>query len=330
MKKIKNNSQPYRIYIFAILCLPFAAFFIGLCFYLSLLVFDGINFWSIYGTLLPAIILYLIMRAIKNGILYFIPREECYVEEKKLVYKRILFNKFILKEMRIPLLDIQDIKDKGYKIPRVSSGYSNPLSYITNFFQPYERILVELKSGKNYKIFVDFDPYAYTQFSPSHDDNKFIKNYNDLKELVINEQNKIIFNQKIENLMEKYNSPLNERYNFILNKIIDEGILFIAKKDSNYIINGNYDAIEYLEIFKNIYFEEADLENFYSFILSKKENENKKVLVGYNGVDGKEITMLKLKEDINKIRDGRSVFSKLFGNEKDHINTYDEGKYRIN
>ena len=330
MKKIKNDSQPYRIYIFAILCLPFAAFFIGLCFYLSLLVFDGINFWSIYGTLLPAIILYLIMRAIKNGILYFIPREECYVEEKKLVYKRILFNKFILKEIRIPLLDIQDIKDKGYKIPRVSSGYSNPLSYITNFFQPYERILVELKSGKNYKIFVDFDPYAYTQFSPSHDDNKFIKNYNDLKELVINEQNKIIFNQKIENLMEKYNSPLNERYNFILNKIIDEGILFIAKKDSNYIINRSYDAIEYLEIFKNIYFEEADLENFYFFILSKKENENKKVLVGYNGVDGKEITMLKLKEDINKIRDGRSAFSKLFGNEKDHINTYDEGKYGIN
>ena len=28
------------------------------------------------------IILYLIIRAIKNGILYFIPREECYVEEK--------------------------------------------------------------------------------------------------------------------------------------------------------------------------------------------------------------------------------------------------------
>ena len=63
MKKIKNDSQPYRIYIFAIICLPFAASFIGLCFYLSLLVFDGFNFGSIYGTLLPAIIFYLIMRA---------------------------------------------------------------------------------------------------------------------------------------------------------------------------------------------------------------------------------------------------------------------------
>ena len=286
------------------------SFFIGLCFYISLLVFDGINFGSIYGTLLPAIILYLIMRAIKNGILYFIPREECYIEEKKLVYKRILFNKLILKEIRIPLLDIQDIIDKGYKIPRVSSGYSNPLSYITNFFQPYERILVELKSGKNYKIFVDADPYAYTQFSPSHDDNKFIKNYNDLKEMVINEQNKILFNQKIENLMEKYNFPLDERYNYILNKIVDEEKLFIAKKDSNYIINGSYDAIEYLEIFKNIYFEEAELDTFYSYVLSKKENQDKKVLVGYNGIDGKEVTMSKLKEDINKIRDSRGRYLK--------------------
>ena len=330
MKKIKNDSQPYRIYIFAILCLPFAAFFIGLCFYLSLLVFDGINFWSIYGALLPAIILYLIMRAIKNGILYFIPREECYVEEKKLVYKRILFSKFILKKIKISLLDIQNILDRGYKIPTTNGDYLNPLNYITTFFKPYERILIELKSGEEYKIFVDANPYPYTKFLSYHDDNKFIKNYNDLKEMVIEEQNKLSFNQKIENLMEEYNSPLEERYNYILNKIVDEEKLFIAKKDSNYIINGSYDAIEYLEIFKNIYFEEADLENFYSFILSKKENENKKVLVGYNGVDGKEITMLKLKEDINKIRDSRSGFSKLFGNEKDHINTYDEGKYGIN
>ena len=126
--------------------------------------------------------------------------------------------------------------------------------------------------------------------------------------MVIEEQNKLSFNQKIENLVDKYNSPLEERYNYIIKKIVDEEKLFIAKKDSNYIINGSYDAIEYLEIFKNIYFEEADLENFYSFVLSKKENQNKKVLVGYNGVDGKEITMLKLKEDINKIRDSRSTF----------------------
>ena len=248
------------------------------------------------------------MRAIKNGILYFIPREECYIEDSNLIYKRILFSKFILKKIKISLLDIQNILDRGYKIPTTNGDYLNPLNYITTFFKPYERILIELKSGEEYKIFVDANPYPYTKFLSYHDDNKFIKNYNDLKEMVIEEQNKLSFNQKIENLMEKYNSPLEERYNYILNKIVDEEKLFIAKKDSNYIINGSYRVIEYLEIFKNIYFEEAELDTFYSYVLSKKENQDKKVLVGYNGTDGKEVTMSKLKEDINEIRDSRSTF----------------------
>ena len=307
MKKVKNDSQPFIIYIIPIFVLPFAAFFMGLCFYISLLVFDGINFWSIYGTLLPAIILYLIIRAIKNGILYFIPREECYVEDDNLIYRRIFLFKFIFKKLRIPLLDIQDIIDKGSKIPKAYANSSNPLNYITIFFKPYERILIKMKSGKEYKIFVDADPYSFSQ---NYDNNKFIKNYNELKEMVIEEQNKLFFNQKIENLNEKYNSPLDERYDFILNKIIDEEILFIAKKDNNYIVNGSYDAIEYLEIFKNIYFEEVELDTFYSYVLSKKENQDKKVLVGYNGIDGKEITMSKFKEDINEIRDGRSRYGR--------------------
>ena len=311
MKKIKNDSQPYRIYIFAIICLPFAASFVGFCFYLSLLVFDGFNFWSIFGTLLPIIFFYLTMRAIKNGILYFIPREECYIENSNLIYKRNLFNKFIFKEIKISLLNIQNIIDRGsYEKIRTNGDYLNPLNYITTFFRPYERILIELKSGEKYKIFVDANPYPRTEFLPYYDNNKFIKNYNELKEMVIEEQNKIIFNQKLENLMEKYNSSLDERYNYILNKIVDEEKLFIAKKDSNYIINGSYDAIEYLEIFKNIYFEEAELDTFYSYVLSKKENQDKKVLVGYNGTDGKEVTMSKLKEDINEIRDSRSMFKK--------------------
>ena len=307
MKKVKNDSQPFILYIIPMFVLPFAAFFMGLCFYISLLVFDGINFWSIYGTLLPAIILYLIIRAIKNGILYFIPREECYIEDDNLIYRRIFLFKFIFKELRIPLLDIQDIIDKGSKIPKAYANSSNPLNYITIFFKPYERILIKMKSGKEYKIFVDADPYSFSQ---NYDNNKFIKNYNELKEMVIEEQNKLFFNQKIENLSEKYNSPLDERYDFVLNQIIDEEILFIAKKDNNYIVNGSYDAIEYLEIFKNIYFEEVELDTFYSYVLSKKENQDKKVLVGYNGIDGKEITMSKFKEDINEIRDGRSTLKK--------------------
>ena len=307
MKKVKNDSQPFILYIIPMFVLPFAAFFMGLCFYISLLVFDGINFWSIYGTLLPTIILYLIIRAIKNGILYFIPREECYIEDDNLIYRRIFLFKFIFKELRIPLLDIENIIDKGSKIPKAYANSSNPLNYITIFFKPYERILIKMKSGKEYKIFVDADPYSFSQ---NYDNNKFVKNYNELKEMVIEEQNKIFFNQKIENLSQKYNSPLDERYDFVLNQIIDEEILFIAKKDNNYIVNGSYDAIEYLEIFKNIYFEEVELDTFYSYVLSKKENQDKKVLVGYNGIDGKEITMSKFKEDINEIRDSRSTLKK--------------------
>ena len=316
MNKVKNDSQPYVLYVFAIISLIVIDFIIGIFFIHNLSRFiDNLfkfkfNFPPIILTLAFGSLFYSITRAIKNGILYFVPREECYIEEDNLVYKRILFNKFILKKIKILLLDIQDIIDKGYKIPTTNGDYLNPLNYITTFFKPYERILIEMKSGKNYKIFVDANPYPYTKFYSYHDDNKFIKNYNDLKEMVINEQNKILFNQKIENLMEKYNSPLDERYNYILNKIVDEERLFRAKKDNNYIINGSYDAIEYLEIFKNIYFEEVELDTFYSYVLSKKENQDKKVLVGYNGTDGKEVTMPKLKEDINEIRDSRSTFKK--------------------
>ena len=111
-----------------------------------------------------------------------------------------------------------------------------------------------------------------------------------------------------ENLMEKYNSPLDERYNYILNKILDEEKLFISEKDNNFVINGDSEAIKDLEIFKDMNFEEIDFYVFYVNYLSKKEYENKKVLVGYNGTDGKEVTMSKFKEDINEIRDSRSTF----------------------
>lgn len=188
MKKVKNDSQPYVIYIFAIICLPFAASFVGLCFYAILSSFDKINFGSMYGILLSIIFLYLIIRAIKNGILYFIPREECYIEDDNLIYRRIFLFKFIFKELRIPLLDIENIIDKGCKISRVSTRSL----VLTIFFKPYERILIKMKSEKEYKIFVDADPYSFRNY----DNNKFIRTYNELKEMVIEEQNRLYFNQK--------------------------------------------------------------------------------------------------------------------------------------
>ena len=82
----------------------------------------------------------------------------------------------------------------------------------------------------------------------------------------------------------------------------------VLTKDNNFVINGYSEVIKNLEIFKDMNFEEIDFYIFYVNYLSKKEYENKKVLVGYNGIDGKEVTMSKFKEDINEIRDSRSTF----------------------
>ena len=163
-----------------------------------------------------------------------------------------------------------------------------------------------------HKIHLTFKDKSYTAFGMKLKDevakdivltiNKFLEKYkkeNKIKRLTLAEK---------ENLSEKYNFSLDERYNYILNKILDEEKLFISEKDNNLIINGDSEAIKDLEIFKDMNFEEIDFYVFYVNYLSKKEYENKKVLVGYNGVDGKEVTMSKFKEDINEIRDSRSIY----------------------
>ena len=306
MKKVKNDAQPFALYIIPILLLPFIDFVVVFSMYGIISQFE-VNFRIICGLAVATFFFYSITKAIVNGIMYFIPREECYIEDNNLIYRRIFLFRFIFKELKIPLLDIKNIKDRGYRISDTNGDFLNFMNYIEFFSKPYERIVIEMNSGNEYKIFID----TYLSYYKMKVQNRvFIRTYKELKEMVIEEQNKLFFNQKIENLNEKYNSSLDERYDFILNKIIDEEILFIAKKDNDYIVNGSYDAIEYLEIFKNIYFEEAELDTFYSYVLSKKENQDKKVMVGYNGVDGKEVTMSKFKEDINEIRDSRSTFKK--------------------
>ena len=163
-----------------------------------------------------------------------------------------------------------------------------------------------------HKIHLTFKDKSYTAFGMKLKDevakdivliiNKFLekcKKEDKIKRLTLTEK---------ENLSEKYNYPLDERYNYILNKILDEEKLFISEKDNNFVINGDSEAIKDLEIFKDMNFEEIDFYIFYVNYLSKKEYENKKVLVGYNGIDGKEVTMLKFKEDINEIRDNRNTF----------------------
>ena len=108
--------------------------------------------------------------------------------------------------------------------------------------------------------------------------------------------------------IEIYNLEIEKRYEKILNIILDEEKLYLLKKNDCYIVNADSEAIKNLEIFKNMNFKEIDFYIFYVNYLSKKEYEDKKVLVGYNGVDGKEVTMSKFKEDINEIRDSGSTF----------------------
>ena len=186
----------------------------------------------------------------------------------------------------------------------------------TIYFKNTTEILVSkvLKRTESpyHKIHLTLKDNSYTAFGVKLKDevakeivltiNKFLeksKKENKIKRFTLVEK---------ENLIEKYNSLLEERYNYILNKIVDEEKLFISEKDNNFIINGDSEAIKNLEIFKNINFKEIDFNIFYVNYLSKKEYKDKKVLVGYNGVDGKEVTMSKFKEDINEIRDSRSTF----------------------
>ena len=116
--------------------------------------------------------------------------------------------------------------------------------------------------------------------------------------------------KKQEELSVIYNLEIEERYKKVLNIIIDEKKLILLKKDDYYIINIGTEIESDLEIFKDMNFEEIDFYVFYVNYLSKKEYENKKVLVGYNGVDGKEVTILKFKEDINEIRNSRSRYGR--------------------
>ena len=306
MRKVENR-QHFNLYIDALLSLIVTD--IAIIIFLVGLIFSRPVIYVIIVILL--IMVYFITRAIVNCLKYYISKEECYCENGTLIYKRILLKKFILKEMEIPLLNIQKVIDKGH-IPSHNARRDvlNPLHYVVLFFNYYERILLEMKTGDKYEIFVYAFPYGTRteELEKIYNDNDFLKSFDELKEMIEEEQKKILFSQKVKNLSEKYNSPLEERYNYVLNKILDEEKLFLFKKDNNFVINGDSEAIKDLEIFKDMNFEEIDLYVFYVKYLSKKEYENKKVLVGYNGIDGKEVTMSKFKEDINEIRDSRSTF----------------------
>ena len=176
--------------------------------------------------------------------------------------------------------------------------------YQENFLGFHKRTF-NFDRERNLKIKTQFSTYSFG-YKMSYED---FKKINSIIEEKIKGHKNYIKKEEIEKkYIEIYNLKVEERYNYILNKILDEEKLFISEKDNNFIINGDSEAIKDLEISKDMNFEEIDFYIFYVNYLSKKEYENKKVLVGYNGTDGKEVTMSKFKEDINEIRDSRSTF----------------------
>ena len=179
--------------------------------------------------------------------------------------------------------------------------------YYQEYFLGFYKRDFNFDMKRSMKIKTYFNTYSFG-YKMSYED---FKKINSIIEEKIKEHKNYIKKEEIEKkYIEIYNLKVEERYSYILNKILDEEKLFISEKNNNFVINGDSEAIKDLEIFKDMNFEEIDFYIFYVNYLSKKEYENKKVLVGYNGIDGKEITMSKFKEDINEIRDSRSTLKK--------------------
>ena len=254
------------------------------------------------------IISYLLIKAMKNAIIYFFPYEEYEIIDDKLHYKKKLklFGKsFVMEKFDVSLKDIESISSLGPK-----NSYLGIKSL--DDFKPSKRIHISLKNGEGYEV-CNWGKISYNYVDFSGDIDKvleieFKEVFNKIKSFIENGEKKYNFEKQLEEIESNYNLEKSERYNFILNKIIEEKKFYLYKDEEKFIVNAKEIAIKNLAIFKNMNFEEIDFYVFYVNYLSKKEYEDKIVLVGYNGVDGKEVTMLKLKNDINEIRDSKSTF----------------------
>ena len=274
-KSYSKYIKSYKIYcLFFVLLVSFITLkFTGIFFnFLSIIFIIGYIYISLFCISTEKIIIkedYLIIQALNNN-------------------EKVLYSKKIL---------LEEVKKVYFKNTFGISLMLDPgiLNYLFNSKQKFMKI--ETKKNYSFGLFLDYNDFLKIDaiLQPK------IKEHKD-KKIILNK-----YKRKQEKLFKIYNLEIEERYKEILNIILNEKKIFISKKDSDYIVNGG-NGIKDLEIFKNMNFEETDFYIFYVNYLSKKEYEDKKVLVGYNGIDGKEVTMSKLKEDINEIRDSRSTF----------------------
>ncbi|WP_314320606.1 hypothetical protein [Fusobacterium pseudoperiodonticum] len=215
---------------------------------------------------------------------FAISYEKIIIKENYILLEAIRNNKSICYSQKISLDEINKIYFK-------SSFWGGRLDLLTYSIVTFDRYLKIETNKKTYSFGKEIDYEDYLKIHRTLTEK--VREYKAEKIILDKERN------REEELEAMYKLGVEERYIEILNAIIDEEKLFISKKEENFLI----DAIN-----KSKDSQERDFYVFYVDYLSKKEYENKKVLVGYDGVDGKEVTMSKLKEDINKLRDDRSTF----------------------
>ena len=210
--------------------------------------------------------------------------EKITIKENYILLEVIRNNKRICYSQKISLDEINKIYFK-------SSFWGGRLDLLTYSIVTFDRYLKIETNKETYSFGKEIDYEDYLKINKILIEK--VREYKAEKIILDKERN------REEELEAMYKLEVEERYIEILNAIIDEEKLFISKKEENFLI----DAIN-----KSKDSQETDFYVFYVNYLSKKEYANQKVLVGYDGVDGKEVTMSKLKEDINKLRDDRSTF----------------------
>lgn len=210
--------------------------------------------------------------------------EKITIKENYILLEVIRNNKRICYSQKISLDEINKIYFK-------SSFWGGRLDLLTYSIVTFDRYLKIEANKETYSFGKEIDYEDYLKINKILIEK--VREYKAEKIILDKERN------REEELEAMYKLGVEERYIEILNAIIDEEKLFISKKEENFLI----DAIN-----KSKDSQETDFYVFYVNYLSKKEYANQKVLVGYDGVDGKEVTMSKLKEDINKLRDDRSTF----------------------
>ena len=215
---------------------------------------------------------------------FAISYEKITIKENYILLEAIRNNKSICYSQKISLDEINKIYFK-------SSFWGGRLDLLTYSIVTFDRYLKIETNKKTYSFGKEIDYEDYLKINKILIEK--VREYKAEKIILDKERN------REEELEAMYKLGVEERYIEILNAIIDEEKLFISKKEENFLI----DAIN-----KSKDSQETDFYVFYVNYLSKKEYANQKVLVGYDGIDGKEVTMSKLKEDINKLRDDRSTF----------------------